>query len=495
MRYVSTRGEAAVSAAQAVLNGLSPDGGLYVPESIPAAPAAWLDPDAPYTYQALAAEVLGLYFPEFGQEELARMCREAYAGFTAPEVTPLRPLDAGTWLLELYHGPTLAFKDVALQLLPRLIVRAARLTGETRTIHILTATSGDTGKAALEGFRDVTGTACTVFYPKDGVSDLQYRQMATSQGRNVQVVAVRGNFDDAQTGVKRLFSDPDFRGQLNGAHRLPSSANSINIGRLVPQIVYYFYGYRALRQAGRLRAGETMDVCVPTGNFGDILAAWYARRMGLPIGRLICASNRNRVLTDFFAIGVYDTHRPFHKTISPSMYILISSNLERLLYELCGRGAETVRGWMAALKSAGRFELPGDLLSALREEFSAGTADDGQTRAAIRDTFERSGVLVDPHTAVGLSVLSELRGQYLSQAVTLVNATASPYKFVSDVSAALGLQTSGRVFEDARALARHTATAVPSSISALETMEIRHKEVAEPEKMGDAVMAFIGKES
>ena len=495
MRYLSTRGQAPVSAAQAILNGLSPDGGLYVPESIPAAPAEWLDPAQACTYQELAAQVLSLYFPELGEDALKTMCQEAYASFAAPEVTPVTRLDDDTWLLELYHGPTLAFKDVALQLLPHLIVRAARLTGEKRTIHILTATSGDTGKAALEGFRDVEGTACTVFYPKDGVSELQYRQMATSQGKNVQVVAVRGNFDDAQTGVKRLFSDPGFRAELDREGRLPSSANSINIGRLIPQIVYYFFGYRVLRQAGQLQAGEAMDVCVPTGNFGDILAAWYAKRMGLPIGKLICASNRNRVLTDFFETGVYSTDRPFHKTISPSMDILISSNLERLLFELCGRDAETIRGWMASLKENGRFVLPEELLKKLQAEFAAGTADDEQTREAIRLTYERCHALTDPHTAVGLSVLEGLRRGEADRRVTLVNATASPYKFVSDVSEALGLTAAGRVFDDARSLAAATGTVLPNQISALETMEIRHKAVSDPAQMGDAVMAFVRKES
>ena len=495
MRYLSTRGQAPVSSAQAVLNGLSPDGGLYVPEHIPQAPAEWLDPHSELTYQQLASAVLNLYFPEFGEAALQEMCAQAYAGFSAAEVTPVSRLDDSTWLLELYHGPTLAFKDVALQLLPRLVVRAARLTGEKRTIHILTATSGDTGKAALEGFRDVEGTACTVFYPKDGVSDLQYRQMATSLGKNVQVVAVRGNFDDAQTGVKRLFADPDFRARLDAAGRLPSSANSINIGRLIPQIVYYFFAYRALCRAGRLQAGEKMDICVPTGNFGDILAAWYAKRMGLPAGRLICASNRNRVLTDFFTTGVYDIRRPFHKTISPSMDILISSNLERLLFELCGRDAETVRGWMSALKKDGQFALAPAQLAALQAEFDAGTADDDQTRAAIRDTFDRCGVLTDPHTAVGLSALEGLRAAEAEKRVTLVNATASPYKFVSDVSAALGLPTTGRVFDDARSLSAATHTPLPASIAALETMEIRHKAVAAPEDMGDAVLSFFAKEA
>ncbi len=495
MQYISTRGQAPVSSAQAVLNGLSPDGGLYVPEYIPEAPAEWLDPSVRYTYQELASAVLNLYFPEFGESELKEMCLQAYASFSDPGVIPYTRLDDSTCLMELYHGPTLAFKDVALQLLPRLIVRAAQLTGEKRVIHILTATSGDTGKAALEGFHDVEGTACTVFYPKDGVSDLQYRQMATSQGKNVQVVAVLGNFDDAQTGVKRLFADPDFRAELNAAGRLPSSANSINIGRLIPQIVYYFHSYRYLRAANALKAGEPMDVCVPTGNFGDILAAWYAKHMGLPVGRLICASNRNRVLTDFFNTGVYDIDRPFHKTISPSMDILISSNLERLLFELCGRDAGTVRAWMASLKENGRFELSAALLSKLQAEFAAGTADDDQTRTAIRDTFESAHKLVDPHTAVGLSVLGALRSGKTKNCVTLVNATASPYKFVSDVSSALGLPVSGRVFDDARALSERTGTQLPASIAALETMEIRHKTVSEPEKMGEAVMAFIGKEA
>ncbi len=495
MRYLSTRGQAPVSSAQAILNGLSPDGGLYVPEYIPETPADWLDPACELSYQELAAAVLNLFFPELGAAELKEMCEQAYASFTAADVTPVRPLDDGTWLLELYHGPTLAFKDVALQLLPRLIVRSARLTGEKRTIHILTATSGDTGKAALEGFRDVSGTACTVFYPKDGVSDLQYRQMATSQGQNVQVVAVRGNFDDAQTGVKQLFSDPAFRAELDAAGRLPSSANSINIGRLIPQIVYYFYGYRALRKAGSLHAGEKMDICVPTGNFGDILAAWYAKHMGLPAGRLICASNRNRVLTDFFETGVYSTDRPFHKTISPSMDILISSNLERLLFELCGRDAETVRGWMTTLKETGRFALTASQLSALQAEFDAGSADDDQTRYTIRHTFERSGILTDPHTAVGLSTLSTLRASNADKHVTLVNATASPYKFVSDVSEALGLPTTGRVFDDARALSASTGTALPASIAALETMEIRHKAVAAPGEMGEVILSFFRKEA
>ena len=493
MRYLSTRGGAAVSPAQAVLNGLSPDGGLYVPEVFPAAPAEWLDPASTLTYPELAAAVLELYFPDFGREALETICREAYASFAVSEVTPVTALDGRTWLLELYHGPTLAFKDVALQLLPRLIVRAARLTGETRTIHILTATSGDTGKAALEGFRDVAGTACTVFYPKDGVSELQYRQMATAAGKNVQVVAVEGNFDDAQTGVKRLFADPDFRAALDACGRLPSSANSINIGRLVPQIVYYFYGYRTLLKAGRLQPGEQLDICVPTGNFGDILAAWYAKRMGLPVGRLICASNRNRVLTDFFNTGVYDAMRPFHKTISPSMDILISSNLERLLFELCGRDADTVRGWMDALRQTGRFALNEAQHQALRAEFDAGTADDDQTREAIRETYQRCGQLTDPHTAVGLSVLAALRAGGETRP-TLVNATASPYKFVSDVSAALGLTTTGRTFDDARALSEATKTAVPAAISALETAEIRHRGVAAPDGMGQMVLGFARKE-
>ncbi len=494
MNYLSTRGGTAVSSAQAILRGLSPNGGLYVPEHIPEMPAGWLDPAASFTYQQLAASVLGLYFPELGAAELQDMCGQAYSGFPA-EVTPFTQLDDRTCLLELYHGPTLAFKDIALQLLPRLIVRAAQLTGEKRTIHILTATSGDTGKAALEGFRDVDGTACTVFYPHGGVSDLQYRQMATSLGKNVQVVAVHGNFDDAQTGVKRLFSDPSFRARLDAAGRLPSSANSINIGRLVPQIVYYIYGYRYLRQANLLNTDGLMDICVPTGNFGDILAAWYAKHMGLPVGRLICASNCNRVLTDFFTTGVYDIRRPFHKTISPSMDILISSNLERLLFEVCGRDPETVKGWMTSLKEEGRFSLPGELLRKLQAEFDAGTADDGQTRTAIRDTFERSRVLVDPHTAVGLSVLEALRGGKTQKRATLVNATASPDKFVSDVSAALGLPATGKVFDDARALSARTSTPVPASIAALETMEIRHTTVSEPDQMGEAVMAFIGKEA
>ena len=489
MRYLSTRGQAPVSAAQAILNGLSPDGGLYVPESIPAAPAEWLDPAQACTYQELAAQVLSLYFPELGEDALKTMCQEAYASFAAPEVTPVTRLDDDTWLLELYHGPTLAFKDVALQLLRRLIVRAARLTGEKRTIHILTATSGDTGKAALEGFRDVEGTACTVFYPKDGVTELQYRQMATSQGKNVQVVAVRGNFDDAQTGVKRLFSDPGFRAELDREGRLPSSANSINIGRLIPQIVYYFFGYRALRQAGQLQTGETMDVCVPTGNFGDILAAWYAKRMGAPIQKLICASNQNDVLTDFIRTGVYDRKRAFRKTISPSMDILISSNLERFLLELAEGDTAQVRAWMDSLRQEGVYELNDGQKAKLKDIFFGGFADDEKTRATIADMWRDEHYLLDPHTAVAASVAKEYRQETGDMRPMLIVSTASPYKFAADVAASIGVTVQGDAFDAAQALENATQVKAPKAITELKTMPILHTRVCEKDQMGEAVLA------
>jgi len=489
MKYLSTRGAGAVDAAQAILEGLAPDGGLYVMDEIPEAPACFMD--GSLDYPALSARVLSACLPEFEKDALIRETKAAYARFSVPEVTPVRQLDGETWLIELFYGPTLAFKDVALQMLPRLVTMAEAMKGEKRVIHILTATSGDTGKAALEGFRDVPGTFCTVFYPDEGVSPLQKRQMVTSKGANVQVVAVRGNFDDAQTAVKRLFADPAFRSCLDKMGRLPSSANSINIGRLLPQIVYYFYAYGQLVKKGAIRQGDRVSVCVPTGNFGDILACWYAKRMGLPVATMICASNENHVLTDFIKTGVYDVGRPFLKTISPSMDILISSNLERLLFELCGRDSARVRAMMADLKEKGRFELTGPEHRALTDEFVGVYATDDDTRDTIRRVFYACGALTDPHTAVGLFAVDRLRREGTLTGPVLSNATASPFKFVHDVSEALRLPRQDDVWKGAEALAQKAGVSVPQAISSLKDAPVLHSSVVDPDDMGAAVIDRI----
>ena len=486
MTYICTRTKEKVSSAQAILRGLSPAGGLYVKEELPKATRDML-PFAPGTgYAERAAAVLRLFFPDLPADRLDRIAAESYRRFDVPSIAPVSMLDDQTALLELYHGPTLAFKDLALQMLPRLTLLAAQTLGETREIAILTATSGDTGKAALEGFQDVPGTSCTVFYPLDGVSRLQQKQMVTSAGQNTHVIAVRGNFDDAQTGVKAIFHDPAFAEKLSARGIVLSSANSINIGRLVPQVAYYFSAWSDLVNAGRLRPDETLDICVPTGNFGDILAAWYARHMGLPLGRLICASNRNQVLTDFIRTGVYDIRRPFHKTISPSMDILISSNLERLVFELTGRDEKALCGMMNALKTEGRYELPASALSALQAEFAGACADDEDTMAEIRKIWETRHFLVDPHTAVGLCALSQVR-QTAPSRLTLVNATASPFKFSQDVGRAVGLEPGDDALNDAFRLAQACGLPVPEAIAQLASAPVRHTAVTDIGQMPQAV--------
>ncbi|MBR4692768.1 MAG: threonine synthase, partial [Oscillospiraceae bacterium] len=381
MSYLSTRGGAVVTASQAILAGLAPGGGLYVPAMYPEVDRKWIASLTGMTYAERAAAVLGLYLEDYTAAEIGAAVRSAYSPerFDHPAVAPLRSLDDDTFLLELFHGPTLAFKDMALQLLPHLIRDAARKAGEQREVSILVATSGDTGKAALEGFRDVAGTSCTVFYPEEGVSDIQKLQMTTTGGANTRVIAVDGNFDDAQTGVKALFASPEFAERMNARGRVLSSANSINFGRLVPQVVYYFSAYADLVAGGSIAAGEKVNFVVPTGNFGDILAGYYAMRMGLPVNRLICASNRNNVLTDFFHTGTYSTHRLFYKTTSPSMDILVSSNLERLLFETADRDGGLVKVWMEQLKESGGYCVGAQRRDELEAVFAAGYADDRAT--------------------------------------------------------------------------------------------------------------------
>ncbi|MCE5342341.1 MAG: threonine synthase [Eubacteriales bacterium] len=493
MSFYSTRGGACATASQAVLWGLAKDGGLYVPSMFPQLSQETVALFCQMSYPQIAERVLRAFLEDYSIAEIAESVNAAYAApaFDDPAVAPVKHLDDNLYLLELFHGPTLAFKDIALKLLPYLVRLAAQKNQEEREISILVATSGDTGKAALEGFRDVPGTSCTVFYPESGVSALQKLQMVTTAGANTHVIGVRGNFDDTQTGVKRLFSSPAFHEKMAAAGRLPSSANSINFGRLAPQVTYYFSSYAALVNAGALRMGQALNFVVPTGNFGDILAGYYAKRMGLPVGKLICASNRNNVLSDFFSDGIYYTHRTFFTTMSPSMDILISSNLERLLYEYVGRDGRIVRSWMDLLNDCGSFSIGAQRLVELQKTFAAGFADDTMTAAEIRRVFEHTGYLMDPHTAVASHVLGAYRKHTGDHSPTVIIATASPYKFPEDVLASLlGEQaTAGLdVFVCAQKLSAHTGVPIPRQITELQSLPVRHQTVCDRENMEQALL-------
>ena len=496
MPFISTRGAEAVSASQAIVRGIAADGGLYVPVSLPHLERADFAALARMDYPSRAARTLQLTLDGFTEEELLPMARDAYARFDDPAVAPVKALSGGRYVLELFHGPTLAFKDMALQFLPRLLTAAARKEGEEREIAILTATSGDTGKAALEGFQDVAGTSVTVFYPQGGVSAVQEKHMVTSRGKNVHVVAVRGNFDDAQTGVKTLFGDPAFREEMNRRGKTLSSANSINLGRLAPQIAYYLSACADLLEEGAVKWEQGLNVCVPTGNFGNILAAWYARRMGAPIRRLICASNMNDVLTDFIQTGVYDRRRAFHKTISPSMDILISSNLERFLLELAKGDPAQVRAWMEQLKTEGRYEIDESQKELLNAVFSGGFAGDDRTGEAIGQYWREDRYLLDPHTAVAAAVAEDYRRKTGDTAPMLIVSTASPYKFAADVAKAVGVEVRGDAFDAALALENATNIPAPKAIKSLKSMPVLHTRVCDKDKMGEAVLAeFDGRQA
>ncbi len=475
MQYRSTRGLAgAVSPARAVLSGMAPDGGLYLPEKLP-----------PFDWQACvrgdfysqAARLLEAFFPDI--PHMQALADSAYRGkFSAEQVTPTVRVGDFT-VLELFRGPTSAFKDVALSMLPRLMAAARDALGETKEILILTATSGDTGKAALEGFRDVPGISICVFYPHGGVSDIQRLQMVTQPGENVAVAAIRGNFDDAQTGVKEIFRT--FR-----ERELPvqlSSANSINIGRLVPQITYYFSAYRDLVESGSISMGEAVNFSVPTGNFGDILAGFLARQLGLPVGRLICASNANDVLTEFLETGVYRKTRPFHKTLSPSMDILVSSNLERLLYLKSGDPA-FVADCMERLSRQGQYTVPGPLLEDIRQDFWGCAQADADGKNTIRRVWQEEQYLIDPHTATAWAAAEQYRAKTGDSRPTVVLATASPYKFPEAVLSALGEQTRGDAFRQMARISGLTGTPVPENLAGLDRLPQRHTAVIDKEKMG-----------
>ena len=480
MKYRSTRGSAPLAgAAEAIVRGIAPDGGLYVPCKIPSLRAQEV---YGLSYAQTAAKVLGLFLEEYAPEFLLGAAQEVYGTGFAGRAGYVRPVEEGLYALELWHGPTCAFKDYALQLMPRLLVEAKRILGDTRTTEILVATSGDTGKAALAGFAGLPGIKIAVFYPSHGTSEVQRLQMVTQEGENVAVYAIRGNFDDAQTGVKRAFASEELRGWLAAHQTALSSANSINWGRLVPQIVYYFYCYAQLVQAGKVPDGTAVDFCVPTGNFGDILAGWYAKQMGLPVGRLVCASNRNDVLTQFLSTGVYDAKRPFYKTSSPSMDILVSSNLERLLYHVT-QDSGKVSGWMQALAQAGRYEVPQAVLCRIRQDFACTSADDTAAAQTLGDVWHRTGYLMDPHTAVAYgAACRNMRGGV----PCVVLSTASPYKFPSAVLTALGRAVPEDEFEAMHMLASVTGLAVPQSLACLRDKPVRFDCVIEKDGVAQA---------
>ncbi|MEN6351205.1 MAG: threonine synthase [Syntrophomonas sp.] len=496
MKYLSSRGKYTCdSAAQAIKLGLSPDGGLFVPEKIPAMTDAQMQMMADKTYIERAALILGEYLSDFSALEIEECVKKAYGEgkFDHSEVAPLHKLDENVYVLELWHGPTCAFKDMALQLLPHLLTASMAKTGEQKQILILVATSGDTGKAALEGFRDVPGTRIVVFFPEEGVSQVQKLQMLTQEGSNVLVAAVKGNFDDAQNGVKAIFSDFKMAEELRAKGFELSSANSINWGRLAPQIIYYISAYLDAARQGVINYGQPVNVVVPTGNFGNILAAFYARSMGVNIKRLICASNANNVLTDFINTGTYDRSRQFHKTISPSMDILISSNLERLLFEMTGRDAGRVAVWMEELKNLGRYTVEDDVLAQIREIFWADYASDQETRQTIAQTWEKYKYLIDTHTAVGLNVYQKYREATGDESPVILASTASPYKFGGSVSQALIGEKAARwsEFEALQALEKLTGVPIPNAIKGLENKTVRFNLSTRQDRMGEVLLSTL----
>lgn len=495
MYYVSTRdrmGKTTVSGA--IAYGLAPDGGLYTPEAIPSLAGNALDTLKNMTYQQRAVYVMNMFLDGYSASELTGFCAKAYGNgkFDDPAVAPVRTLDDSTHVLELWHGPTCAFKDMALQMLPHLLTAALKKEGETKTACILVATSGDTGKGALEGFKDVPGTKILVFYPKDGVSEVQQLQMTTQEGSNVGVCSVVGNFDDAQTGVKAIFSDPVLRAELAGKGAFLSSANSINWGRVLPQIVYYVSAYCDLLKRGALEKGDKLNVCVPTGNFGNILAAYYAKRMGVPIGRLICASNRNNVLTEFIETGVYDKNRTFYNTTSPSMDILISSNLERLLHACTYGDAEKVKGYMEKLAQTGRYEVEKSVKRQIDRDFSAACCDDERAKAAIGGLWREKRYLIDPHTAVAVDALEQYRGKTGDSTPTLVVSTASPFKFCPAVMEGLGEKEPQQGLRGIDQLSRLTGIPAPAPLAGLAGKAVRFTGVTEKENMPQKVREMLG---
>ena len=491
--YRSTRGNGStVTASQAILKGLSEDGGLFVPDQIPALNIP-VEELSRMSYQQVAYEVMSRFLTDFTEEELKNCIDHAYdKKFDTEEIAPLTKAD-GSYFLELFHGATIAFKDMALSILPYLLTTAAKKNNVKNDIVILTATSGDTGKAAMAGFADVPGTKIIVFYPKDGVSPIQEKQMVTQKGKNTYVVAIYGNFDDAQTGVKRIFNDAEMKAELDEAGYQFSSANYINIGRLVPQIVYYVYAYASLYRNGQITEGEKINIVVPTGNFGNILAAFYAKNMGLPIDKLICASNDNKVLYDFFVTGEYNRNREFILTTSPSMDILISSNLERLIYRIAGNDAEKNRKLMEELSSEGKYTIT-DEMKAQLADFYGNYASEEETAETIKRIYKDCGYVIDTHTSVAASVYKKYVEETGDTKKTVIASTASPYKFTRSVMEAIDSEKYAAMsdFELVDQLSEISKVPVPNAIEEIRNAEIRHNTVAEVDEMAGVVKKILG---
>ena len=493
MRYTSTRDESvSLSASEAILQGLSPDGGLYVPTSIPE-PDASLSEMASMDYRGVAFEIMKKFFDDFTDEELKHCIDSAYDDkFDTPEIAPLKGVH-GAYILELWHGKTIAFKDMALSILPYLLTTSAKKNNVTKDIIILTATSGDTGKAALAGFADVPGTGIIVFYPKDGVSPIQKKQMLTQKGDNTHVVGIVGNFDDAQTGVKNIFNDTELKEEMAAKGFQFSSANSINIGRLVPQIVYYYHAYTRLLKDGKIKEGDKINFDVPTGNFGNILAAYYAKQMGLPVNKLICASNENKVLFDFFRTGTYDRNRDFILTTSPSMDILISSNLERLIFKMTDNSASETKKLMDALKAEGTYTVT-DKMRDVISDFYGNFATEEEDDAIIKEVFEKEHYVLDTHTGVAVAVYDKYRKETGDDTVTVIDSTASPYKFTRSVMHAIdaGKYDGMGDFELVDELHAISGMKIPQAIEEIRNADILHKRVCDADKMKDEVKDILG---
>ncbi len=480
-----------VSSAHAITRGLAPDGGLFVPKNIPQMRMGDIKAMGQKPYTERAIDVLLQYLTDFSEDELRECVEAAYAPEKFGEnPVPLVQVAENTGVLELWHGPTSAFKDMALQLLPQLLTRSMKKTGETNKVVILVATSGDTGKAALEGFADVEGTQIVVFYPSEGVSDIQKRQMITQPGRNVKVFGINGNFDAAQRGVKEIFGNTALSNALNKKGYTFSSANSINWGRLAPQIVYYFSAYVDAIKAGKIQAGDPVNFVVPTGNFGDILAGYYAKCMGLPVERLLCASNSNNVLTDFINSGTYDRNREFYKTISPSMDILISSNLERLLYSITGKDTERVSSYMKRLNTEGHYDIESDDLKQIQSQFFGAWVDEVETKEAIGRIYSDYHYLMDTHTAVAWRALEKYRFLTNDRTYTIVLSTANPYKFSASVLEALDDKnySAAEPFAVLHMLNQKTGVPVPPRMQVLEDLPVLHDEVVPAEEMEQTVV-------
>ena len=498
MNYISTRGyDRKYSGAEAIIEGLAPDGGLFVPESIPALSAEEILEMKNLQFYEISAKVLAKYLTDFTEEELLSYTKQAYSeekwGEDPVPLVQLNQYNDREYILELWHGPTCAFKDVALQLLPHLMTASVNKVGLDKKICILTATSGDTGKAALEGFKDLPGTEIIVFYPTGGVSEAQKMQMVTTGGSNTHVVAVNGCFDDAQTGVKRTFANKELEDKLAAAGIMLSSANSINWGRLAPQIAYYVYSYVELLRKEKIEMGEEINIVVPTGNFGNILAAWFAKQMGIPVHRLICASNRNKVLCDFFSTGTYDRNREFYKTTSPSMDILISSNLERLLYEITG-DVNVVTEWMSELSKDGKYTVDPKTLKTLQRSFVGGFADETGVFKTILEVYDRTDNVIDTHTAVGFNIYNRYHQRSGDECKTVFASTASPFKFAPSVMDAIrgtGYSTGRSIETVISELSEESGLEIPQSIAELKNKEIRHKDVIEKDQVEDKVLSIL----